>query len=640
MVASALHFFKVPMDNTYSNVYDFPDFDNVIDSDIIFANLSSLFDSTTVSVGLSDKSFKTTNGKTTLSIPVLYDAIKNYNYLAVERNVGHKEYEFYFVTGMSSLNNGVLPSTNISIDYDCWMNNIASLSENILTQIYSQGHVKDVIKTANKYYPNSLLGDSADVNLIESANQDIPGEKVLWARIWLDGANVYTKSGDAYNLVNVPGCYLNNLTAPVVFVPYAVVDTYKMTKLRGYTFGGSVSLDTPLSFGQIDNILKVDLTYYPPFTYSISGGKDITIYTSGLSTIAQSDLYVKRDDSYVSIVNRIGKIVSSSNVYTQIPTICAYGFTPTISGTDGAYDERRVLAQTITLSLPELSDYTADSFITDYLTLPTAKIYPYQYNAICANGTISPIIYYPGAITCTIKIYSENVSPYYIIEYLDKDGVALYTSKPIFVSNSGTLLTHASAYDVYLRNNGNTLALQYETLNTDAMMNAVSKATMLSGAKSGIARRTIVGAAAGVYDWYIGKARLDARVEDIRNGQGKFNMPSYDANTNIMQDIILIRKFTPSDNYMVELAALTEQRYGKVLDFSGQLLDRNMKIFDFKRIDSPELPTITNNQERATLTAALQRGVCVWHMSASASTNVKAALKSFNYNIHNPYVGG
>lgn len=634
MKAGKLYLFKVPFDNSYRDVYDFP---NNLTSDVIFARISALaFPSITIDYP-AVRSFKSTNNKTSISVSYPYNQIKNYNYLVVEVEED-VTYEFYFITGFDSLNESdIKPSTNILIEWDCWLNNIGSIYQSNRKQSYQYGHIKDSIYfNDSKIYPNPIYGAAAELDLIESAaDVTTTRYKVLWMRIWVDVPDMYIKRNNEYAYIYNTGCYFTHSRSPILFVPYLVVDTYTMTKVYGYTWDGK-EVDGTVSVYSSDHILKLDLTYYPPFTYRIETDKSITILFGPGGTIMKvGEVYYKTADTYNSIGQYFEKIFDFTNIKLPNPISLIYA----IDNSSGI-SAKLTIAETYNIFNPTYADYNENAYLTNFDHSSIRYLYPYYYHSILCNSGSTPIIFYKNSISCRITVYSETISPYYVLTFYDADGLQVHRSKPVFIQNTGSILYANSAYDAYLRNNGNQLQVQYDQIQVSTIKNAASLITssMRGVSNSGYSSTIIRGLQSGTniaLDYYMSKKALDAKIADIRNAQGTFNMPAIDANANIMQDLLLLRSFSPANATDFEAIATNEQYYGKQLNFVQALNSSNKLMFDYRQTVNACLPEVTNIDERRTLESALNRGIRFWHYDIYTGNQLDA-LKTMNPQINNP----
>ena len=631
MKASRIHLMKVPFDNSYTNVYDFPD--GLVDNDIVFARLSALGFETKIIDFNRDKYFISINNNSIISLNINYDEVKDFNYAVVEYSEGYSIYKFYFITSIKSLNSGLNPTTEIAIEYDCWLNNIDKFYSSDIKQQIITGHVKDSIKSGNLYYPNSIHGASSDITLKESGADEPKRYKVLWLRIWMDTNDIYYLSNETYINSYSTGCYLTHSRTPILFVPYLVIDTLSMTAVYNYKWGGQY-INGSVYVSPISNILKMDLTYYPPFNYSFNADNTITIGASGFFTFSTAEVYVNRGEgAYTPICIYRKKVLPQNPSSPQIP----FPY-PVVFMYHGDNDlASKVLFEEIDINKYSLYNYNKNTYLTNFIDQPIGQLYPYYFYSLLCNGTSNPIVFYKDSISCKVKIYSEKISPYYTLAFYDKDGLKVYESKPVFVQNTGSILTSYSAYDAYLRNNGNQLNMQYERLKTNALKSTVNNLVSFASYPSAKASGNFIkNTGFTLIDYYTEKKTIDARIEDIRNSQGVFNMPSIDANANIMQDIILLRTFAPSNKDEFNYIATTEHYFGKVINFADKITNCNKKIFDFKKIINPSIPFITNIDERNTLLSALENGITFWHYDPYLDGDFLDSIKTFNKQINNP----
>ena len=648
---SFIELYKLPIDVDHKNVFDLGNYtgDNYYGE--IYNFLNSQYQSISIPLFNSpasiNRAFKNINGEMMITIPKDYSDIKDYNYALLMRGVESggvvsrviEKGIFYFVTGFSSDNQNTFsntgkPTTTLKLKYDSWMNNLDLLYKYDKPQQFIQGHIKETIKVNDSYYPNSIYGSSNDITHIETGS-DLPNRyKVLWMRIWMDTSEIYYKTGESYINSYTKGCYVSHSKTPILFIPYLVIDTLTLSPIYTYKWGG-YPIDGSVSVNSISNILKIDLTYYPPFKYTFYNDT-ISIGTQGFFMMQVGNVYVKRDSNYISVCVYYNQLTSNLTPSAPFDVPAVFGYLKNSGDTP-----EKILSEEISISLTSLYNYTANQYLSTYNNSPIYQTYPYTFYSIMCNGSSYPIIFYKDSIKCKIMIYSEKISPYYIIKFYDKNDLKIYESKPVFVQNTGSILTGYSAYDAYLRNNGNQLNMQYERLKTNALKSAVNNVISIGNSGNinsflNNSKNFVKNIGFDLIDYNIDKKSLDARIEDIRNSQGIFNMPSIDANSNIMQDLVLIRYFYPSNDIDFSYIASINHYFGKNMSFTDNLMKSNKKIFDYKKANNVDLPFITNIYEKSELVSSINSGITLWHIDSTLEGNFLEALKTMNKKINNP----
>lgn len=141
-------FFKVPFDNSYRNVYTFPSGKQTGSN--INQEFVTYFPNTVWNISVTHPVvLKETNGKIILSATYNVIDIKDYNYCSIKYHKitqdGESDYwKFYFITGYSSMNQGINPTTDLSLEYDCWLNNLQDILSDTEKHTMVKGHIKDI----------------------------------------------------------------------------------------------------------------------------------------------------------------------------------------------------------------------------------------------------------------------------------------------------------------------------------------------------------------------------------------------------------------------------------------------------------------------------------------------------------------
>lgn len=667
-----LTFLKVPFDNSYSNLYTFPDLDSLAPADIAQALINYGFPSYVITAE-KNRHFKITNGNVIMSVPVDYDYIKNFNYVIAQSENADEYTQFYFVTGFSSLNTGEAPSTDINIQFDSYMNNyyyITTVSEKF-TQ--SSGHTLDIVSKNNKIYPKQMYPSLSATNMIESPVN--LGYKILWLELTLDG------EGDYYNTPepeeSTPKATPNSVYGsasqlPIVLVPIAVLNTSTMLFEPDGSFelvvGLEVSLRTRMAisnqifkiFGGL-HIVQARLTYSCPFNYTAYTGEGTQAY------------FLVESNSYT---------LENLFIKTQIPTTesaTEYKYLPLCETVSGSTEQFTVLvSRTAITSLKEVrlkkvygvinTDYIPNYAITgDYKPeyIPQMKAYPFiQYKLICGNEQIT---LYPPEHCTNIVIYEiiEGYESVYQITYCDSNidvnnpyGHEIYSTTLHPRNTNGFVPTVISSEDVYIRNNGNALntqmqlarlnfaknsvqnSLGYAISGIGAMITAVSNpiagAMQMASAKSSRISNSIDNA----YSLYSTIKSTDASIEDTKNAQDTITNVDANALKNaLMQDSIIVRK-CEVDPSCTTYNSIAQSIYKNGIDTRCEtgLLDSNRKLFFYRKLINCSIPTITNIEERTTVESIFLNGATFWKLKYYPNNLDKSSVYSMQKTRNNPIV--
>lgn len=152
--------YKTPLDNSYSNVVDFINFEGNKKYELSRI-LNESYSHKSFSV--LDRSIKRVGNTTLIVLPIDYDEGRNYNYMIIEDD--SQTLYFYFITNITSENDNHLnPSSSFTLEWDVWNNNIDEfkhINNNIERKHYDRfspiyGSYDEVIGLSPIYRNNSI----------------------------------------------------------------------------------------------------------------------------------------------------------------------------------------------------------------------------------------------------------------------------------------------------------------------------------------------------------------------------------------------------------------------------------------------------------------------------------------------------
>lgn len=547
------------------------------------------------------RAIKQTDNMVTITIDSMATVpYQSFNYVRLSQEAEYYSGDLYgFIVGVTSQNDGSKASCTLTIKLDSWANNLTKTKFATTTAVCRRTHFSPL---QNGRYDNVLPAVSK-INLLKEQycvrpfgsedGDDTPTDpyqpsrfEVLYLRITLDDFDA-VKFSDGNKCTPL---YADQEGYPIIMQPLAVYDkilnnfstkTFRISFNESDTAciiaGVSALTNVHDMIGSNPHIIKAELTYCAPYIlyfsynttasrYEASVGwyhyKPITIegnsYGLGISWIAGANLS-HAYDSYTSSQDLI-------DVYQPEPLIIP-GNTIDLS----------------TLSIYE--EYT--------------RKYPFSYFELAYGGNSIPIINPDGCYHTRVEFFRYRLHPF--LRFMHESELGTTYSKQYPVTNFGELLISSSAYDTYMRNNGN-------QLNTKAINSIVtgvggSAIALMSGNLSGAAS-SLLGASQTI-------DATTAKVADLKNMQDHITVPSYNAMDNVEQDMVFVYQYTPIGND-VKRFALDFHFHGCNAPRYAPIFNRNREYFDFVQTANCDLPYITNMRERAELESAFNRGVTIW----------------------------
>lgn len=636
-----VRFFKVPFDNTYKNVYNYLS----TDSKEIYNWLESNFRGIRWDIDNSPSgkiSFKTTNGKSTLSYTsapngpssIEWFNIKDYNYCAVRFKTSTKEfYMFYFVTGYSTLYQGVYPATNISIEYDVWTNNFTELSAvtDKFTQV--QGHILDVQKISNLIYHKYISDSMQELRTIYQ-RLDF-GKKILWLKLKMNSEiGYYIKNNDgAFISTNINSANASCSQMPIVYVPVGVYNSqaqaFDDAEYNLYDKFNNLIVIKKLKFNiaQSGQVASAEFTFYPPFDYSLTAGT--TNYTIDSDVIKISEIYVKMT-------------IDGTTVYRTIAGSILMG---RYAANQPLYDKKTQVASILT----KFTTSSAYGSTTGYnSSLIAINSYPNDYYEVQTGGAKYKIIPPQDAMSARVYVYVIDEYVAFSVAFYKGNSELIYESRRIPLPNCGYLTIVSDSESLFYRNQGNQLIARQQNASTQYQLETVRNYAKLTAGAIGIASGSGAGvatAAGAILSQYGADKSLEMQNNTINSIRA--DVANYlDSATNINNDALLalceqnqviVNHYSPdTTDYAYEKVKLNIHKYGRATNVESSINDLPHKIFNYKRFSDYELPTIYNIDERNKLISILRSGVTIWNVLGAGSENELTAIKTMTKNCNNP----
>lgn len=643
MKASEAYLYKVPWSNAYDNLpFGFETLSDY-DTNEKLQEFYGGYRATIAGKGgnRSLRSFRSNNGNITITLkfqePVTTEYLEsNFNYVCLQEDEISK---FYFISSFETGFDGLFETTaTLTLEYDIYMNN-RSVFPSIDPQLCTRTHVKDLTYDSRMgtWHTNSLFTPPA-VSVYEIGG--LEGLKVCWARI--------TTSGDLYNKdkekVLLDGCYPRHKMTPVLMFPLFILNTETL-EIENNAFWeydtvtpNFISLQQ-LRISNIEEIISVDLTYYPPFEYYI--------YTDS------NDNHRIRVQYYNDNTELWASSASTASVYNLNGSPYLY-----YKLTDNAIASAPLVTKGIIKPIYENRAYLlSGSNPREQITAPVqakkyaqVKCYPIIYSALYFNNKIYPLLFQPETTQIRYEIIPDEITPYLRIH------CGHYSSKPIPLSNYGLLPTASSVYDSYIRANGNKIIAQENAIHSKAVLGYAGAALNAFGASlstagqistgdtTGISHQStkgFTGVTSGVLNTYVNKEislnALYAGLNDLKNAQDIFSIPTANAMSAILQDLVLIRDFIFTDDNEVDSVYMDILYYGYEKNIYRSITEATHECYDYVRTANAYFPQIGNLNYRRVMENAFNRGVTLWHFDLfeDHKDDYGNAIPNMNRNVTN-----
>lgn len=635
MRASTIYLFNVPWTYAYDNLP--AGLESLSDMDTLkfLCELYGTYSIDFTTAHLDYRSFKSSDGSITVPIPVDATTIlTEYNYAAI---VYDRTVYFYFIRNSLSLYDNVNTSTcSLDLEFDVYLNN----RRYFLTldpQLCVRAHVKDLF-----YDPRVGIWSSNGHYVappVSTFEKSVGAKKmVCWGRLCTSG-DFFSTSGQSYM---IDGCYPSQKITPYIMFPLFVLDPVTFKILPSYW---EYDTETPeqidlseIRVNNIEEIIQFDLTYYPPFDYEVeevSGRYRVRTMrqnASGLwsATTKESILYNTNECSYLYYKYN-GKQIALPCV-TGVVKKAEYNFSIDVP----------------TLPMSRSPFTPSDDDLA--LSSPQMSVYPVSYHALYVNGGMMPLIFPPSVYGVYQSIYwtidPSEVTPRLTLKYYG--GRDVYETKPIPLSNHGFMPTASSQYDAFLRANGNKITAEQQAIYSK---NDIATGTAVLSAAKGVASASLSGSTNGLINTGVGFATsmmtaavnkelaLDAfyaKINDLKNAQDSFSIPSANAMSAILQDLVVERAFAPSDRNEVMSLYTDLTYYGFEKTSYRSITEATHECYDYVQTAKAYFPQIPNLAHRRVLEAAFNRGVTLWHFDLLDDfTEYGDAVQQMDRNVTN-----
>lgn len=667
----------MPFDKNYTNVFDLNKgdgtaYENVHEFLIARENDYTCFNEITpanyLNTPIFNKSVKQYEQDFDLILPInAREFMTNYNGTLnspinwCELN-SNDHYYYYFIdvveSGFDSDGNAN-GTTRVHFTYDVWSNNIGRVrayknNGHLSPQLASRATGKMLLSYLENGVTANYKAPLPDCEYKDVGIYTLTGYRyrVAWARIRTDGSLKQARISDGAISDFEVGAYPELSETPVFMYPLWVLDTQTMEIIDNdscyidYAIG---STHYNYNFNQfklskISELLIGDVTYNPPFAYEVNGSKS-------------DGIVVWLND--VKVCSKIAKITNSSGqqVVNDLPVIA--GVNEGKKYNDGGivtYDIPQYSCSSSTYS----SKFTIDALLSG--DNPYANSYPYRKYCIFANGANTPIVPLPNTYNIRVVIDGRKYQPTY--RYLIQSVTSpTFESMPKVLMNNGQLQLVKSAYDAYVRMNGNQIiaqqnqiALNQRKSETMATIGGVGGAVdTVSGVARGFAGDLVGGLSqavggigsmigSGIKGYYatedanMAYTALQSKLNDIRNSQDGFTAIGAEAVKDIYQDLLIIRVMSYSNDEIFKSIVRNVIMYGVEYDRYIDPFTIYHQCYDYFRLKNPSFPWIRNQKSRAIFEAIFAKGVRIWHLGYLSKYNLISAYKmsnGINYDVSN-----
>lgn len=640
MAVQAITFFKVPFDNTYKNVYKFP-LNNSPTPEYTYNQLRQYFD--LIDYTISGKNFRITNNKILLTYyatnranGAAYYNISKYNYCAIQSNdTGVSAWRFYFITGYSTLNtSSSAGSIELSLEYDCWLNNVADIIQSYGKFTMVQGHVKDAhVSTDTKVYSERISNRISDME-IQRTRVDT-GYKILWIK-FVVGGTLYELQDNSYVKTEPTSVLSGDSQLPVGYYPAAVINTATMKFVQSGAFTLNVKnksnqyfsisinkLNVSMSVG--GEIVQAEYTYYAPFDVSLNIATN-TFTVTDAYPVGAFNYYVKKGEVYDYLIesSRDEGNAIKRNVFALFGT-----------GVVRPVGDNVNYTQIRTSSLSK-EDYENSEFSYDKIIQTIDS--PFEWYEIEINGERKRLDI--PEKTYAINLYTISIlgTAYYYFEFRDYGFSLIKTTIPAPIQTNGFLQLGLSGESAFYRNQGNQLLAQQQAIGTRLQTQTINNWISLFGSFGQIAGGNINGIQSSLHtignqysaetESEIQNNMLNARKADAANSLDSFSTTSANANDVIYnQNLIIVYccKAIKNTTYYSNLNNI--YKYGVCTNVVDDLMTLPHKVFNYKKYSDVDKKFVTNNQEDEVIRNILTSGTTIWNFMLSTDDELTKTSK-------------
>lgn len=645
--------YTLPIDNTYTNVFDW----NITDTENIGTqiqnSLTAHYQYFRINM-LSTRSIKNRSENATITIPIAFEECRKYNYVCLATFDGAVPTKqlFYFITEWISENDSQsAPSTTLQLQYDVWTNNYKYLAQNNYNHIQhtSCRHIQRYSKTQNNDYTitdnfiRTKEGepDSNSYSYSVDPTTKLANRRVAWLRITLKpvGNSAYAPSYDG--ITTFPSfIYYNNIKqynyySWQIFKPlYVVEEGNKKSNLRLRYKGKYVSTDG--SIKDWDNwqlldasatnmldiaeeyISVIDITFHPPFQYNLN-----------IDNVEGESIYSIKADSFGSFV----LLVNSDGSARIVSRRALAGYTVYNKSYENIYNKEF-----------NTDTYTRDELISinenfDYSKEPFYLFYPFNYDFILIGDKKIPLDFITTGGNVSIRAVPHATCTKIYLDIKDRMFDYLKDKNLITVSSNGSIPFSVNSLSEYLASNNSRFNTEFTIKNLSTMYSTFSTAvydTIQLGYGNIDKIESLAPNIIGMGKYMM---RRNAYIKDLSSSPELESIPSALAeNSEFIQDNILIyhNNVNASTNNFKSICEKIK-KFGYNIDRDSDIISNTRLLFDYVKTDDCTLPTIPNTYDRKQLEGIFDSGVRRWHIeNFNQYGTYKEQAENLNYNLTNP----
>lgn len=644
MEISRISIFKSQFDSGYTNVPDKLSSNTPL-IDLIYTKFRQSFPYLEFNQIYAKKFEPLDSTSVTINVNEMVDDLYSYNYCIIITTNGDRF--AYFIDDFAVENMFNNPTITFSIVRDLWVKYYDTIKSSMYATSINRRHVVDQIDGNINPFQNVV---SKNIKCVKTLRNR--GRRVLWLRYKLDPTvQIAVQDGDTYRIPVANLSYYG--TYRYLFVPFAIFNNFTLQE-GPITFIDSYGeSETKLegTFPQPRNNMTfgADLTFFPPFDYTLTSGTNEIIITSPNYIVTPISLFVLKSD----------------NVYERIE---AFKDSPSFAILDGL----DVTPKTYTAQFNLINEYQCvDSYTFDNFGNGLLNVYPYNYYSVkLPDGSIKSIPNDRPISSIEVKFTPTDSGGSYSFKVTDLDGIDIishndtytsFTSDKIipfaidaytqFIATSGSSALTQYTYQLQqksLENLQNTLNYQENKVgNTRTLLKsgrniyagAVSQnpAMVASGVKgivnSGTAlvfnkaqyeinQRSVELSTQNIYNQ---RESMLADLENTTISSGQSNNAI--ADIKFQDDIILFKNhFVEQDEIYEDIRSFV--MCGANVSNVDNPLNNCRKIYDYVRTDDYDNPIITNPKHRQIINSIMSSGVRKWHIDNMINLQI-------NYNVTN-----
>lgn len=655
MRISKVDLFKLPIDNSYTNVIDISDVGGLEKTKKrLYDTINSFYATDKQTFDGLSRSIKRVGNSTLLTLPISYEDGRNYNYMIINDADGN--YYFYFVTNIISENDSeVNPTATFTLEWDVWNNNIEQF-KNVNNTIIKK-HYDRVEFIGSKPRPNFLVQFSnidlpknyKEINIgerylplfavftlseINSANKFYPSETIPV----LDSEYTFTSSegNKNFRIILCDGVS-NRYNKNVIYMLIGMIDTNN-NKYVSFEAKG-----TDITFKGVDNIdYTYSRTFYFNDTTELYIPPSLSPYINDISLSFHCPYYynIDTDDGFTIEFPYNSLFAISDGALSKLPIIAGdYVLYKTDTIAPVVYAPPYKTQEFITTDILDLTDYSTYLNDKEVFTNPQKHF------------LIDPITYTPPFTSVFITYNNENF-PLTVRDKnktLFKIQTSLLTSQPNFkvinggqyqtdeivsgssnkfIRNSGYLSFGKNSIENYLLKNGGQIEINKLSSIIGTMVNIVKFGAGIYSSNPYLA----ISGGLGTINDVTKLMSIDASINDAQRTPDEWVTNSGECDIFYQDRIRFTMQFVDRSNpaFIQFMNGVYSQGYS-FPSFDSPFKNSRL-IFDYVKTSGCDLsPLSINSNDREKLEEIFNRGVTKWHMWS------KGGILQFNkYMIKDP----